>query len=152
VNTNDVPARIPIAHDDHYAARIGHLKDGRQFFVTTPFVPPLGSNAGREFIAVYLFDAAGTFPEARVDDLGVRSNVDEGAARTLLEKRLAELGPLSYGDIEVQPFSVERFGTTFGLVPRPPDDDDDDDSPPSVEMQPGNYMAFFEPWDGTYDT
>jgi hypothetical protein len=46
---------------------------------------------------------------------------------------------------------VQRFGTTFGLVPRAPDEDDEDGRW-SVEMHPGNYMAFFEPWEGDYDT
>ncbi len=148
---SDVPARIPIAHDDHHANRIGRLADGRQFFVTTPFVPALGSDAGREFVAVYLFDTAGALLEARIDDLGVRSEVDDAAAHALLEKRVAELGSLSYEDIEVQPFSLQRFGTAFGLIPRPPDEDDDDGQW-TVEMHPGNYMAFFEPWEGDYDT
>ena len=151
MKSSDVPARIPIAHDDHHAGRIGRLDDGRQFFVTTPFVPALGSDPGREFVAVYLFDAAGALIEARLDDLGARSEVDEAAAHALLEKRVVELGALSYEDIEVQPFSVQRFGTTFGLIPQPPDDDDDDGQW-SVEMHPGNYMAFFEPWEGDYDT
>jgi hypothetical protein len=149
VSPRDIPSRIPIAHDDHHASRIGRLDDGRQFFVTTPFVPALGSHPGREFVAAYLFDAAGVLLEARIDDLGVRAAVDEDAARAVLDKRIAELGELSYEDIEVQPFSLERYGTTFGLIPRPPDDDDDQWV---VEMQPGNYMAFFEPWEGDYDT
>jgi len=149
VKPSNVPALIPIAHDDHHASRIGRLDDGRQFFVTTPFVPALGSHAGREFVAVYLFDAVGALLEARIDDLGVRSEVDEQSARALLEKRVSELGALSYEDIEVQPFSVQRFGTVFGLIPQPPDDDD---GQWSVEMHPGNYMAFFEPWAGDYDT
>jgi hypothetical protein len=51
VKPSNIPARIAIAHDDHHAARIGRPKDGRQFFVTTPFVPALGANADREFIA-----------------------------------------------------------------------------------------------------
>jgi hypothetical protein len=88
VKPSPVPARIPIAHDDHHANRIGRLRDGRQFFVTTPFVPALGADAGREFIAVYLFDAAGTLLEARIDDLGARSEVDEDAARAMLERRV----------------------------------------------------------------
>lgn len=151
VKPSPIPARIPIAHDDHHASRIGHLKDGRQFFVTTPFVPALGSDAGREFIAVYLFGADGALIEARIDDLGVRAEVVEDAAHARLERRMAELGELSFGDIEVQPFSVERFGTSFGLIPQPPDDDDDDGHW-SLEMHPGNYMAFFDPWEGDYDT
>ncbi len=145
------PLSIPIAHDDHDANCIGRLDDGRQFFVTTPFVPALGSDAGREFVAVYLFDTAGAFLEARIDDLGVRSEVDEAAARALLEKRVAELGALSYEDIAVQPFSVQRFGVTFGLIPQPPEDGDEDGRW-SLQMHPGNYMAFFAPWEGDYDT
>ena len=54
-------------------------------------------------------------------------------------------------DLEVQPFSVQRFGTTFGLIPIPPDDEDDDRDW-SVVLHPGNDMAFFEPWEGDYDT
>ena len=45
------PEKIAIAHDDYHAEHVGRTRDGRQFFVTTPFVPH-----GREFIAVYLFD------------------------------------------------------------------------------------------------
>jgi hypothetical protein len=57
---------------------------------------------------------------------------------------------VEYGRIAVQPFEVERFGTAFGLVPRPPKSDEDGWW---VEVQPGNYMAFHEPWDsGEYDT
>ena len=68
----------------------------------------------------------------------------------MFDQRLADLGLVEYDRIEVQPFEVERFGTTFGLVPRPPEEDDDDWW---VEVQPGNYMAFHEPWDsGDYDT
>ena len=149
MEASPAPERIPIAIDDHYANRIGSLDDGRQFIITNPFVAALGSDPGREFLAVYLFDGDGKFLEARIDDLGIPSALDEDAARKLLDERIAELGAISYGDIEVQPFSVERFGTAFGLIPRPPEDEDDQWA---VEMQPWNYMAFFEPWEGDYDT
>jgi len=144
------PKLIAIEHDDHHASHIGSLPDGRQFFLTTPFVPAIGSEAGREFVALFLFDKRGRFLEARIDDLGTRAELDEARARSAFEQRLAELGPVEYGRIEVQPFEVERFGTAFGLIQRPPEEDDDEWA---VEMQPGNYMAFFEPWDsGYYDT
>jgi hypothetical protein len=46
--------------------------------------------------------------------------------------------------------ALDRFGTTFGLVVLAPDYEDDGYA---VELHPGNYMAFFEPWDsGEYDT
>lgn len=143
------PDLIAIDHDDHHAEHIGHLPDGRQFFLTSPFVPAAGV-PGREFIALFLFDEHGGFLEARIDDLGTRAELDQQQANRLYEQRLTELGAVEFGRIEVQPFEVERFGTNFGLVPRPPEDEDDEWW---VELQPGNYMAFHEPWDsGEYDT
>ncbi|HSJ01796.1 MAG: hypothetical protein ACAI34_03445 [Verrucomicrobium sp.] len=145
------PELIAINHEDHHATHIGRLKDGRQFFLTTPFVPAMGGEAGREFVASYLFDKSGRFLDAQIDDLGVRAELDEAHAHRVFTQRLAELGPVEYGRIEVCPFAIERFGVTFGLVPQPPDDEDDDEW--AVELHPGNYMAFAEPWDsGEYDT
>lgn len=144
------PRLIAIDHDEYHAQRIGRLADGRQFFLTTPFVPATRGHAGREFMAMYLFDKCGALIDARVDDLGTRAELDKERALAIFQQRFAELGPVRHCRIEVQPFALERFGTTFGLVPRPPEEEDDEWA---VEMQPGNYMAFFEPWDsGDYDT
>ena len=63
------PRKIAINHDDDCAQYVGTLPDGRQFFMTTPFVPVLETE-GREFLALYLFDAAGDFLEARIPDSG----------------------------------------------------------------------------------
>jgi hypothetical protein len=145
------PTRIAIDHDDHHAAHVGTLADGRQFFATTPFVPAVGG-PGREFIAVYLFNRDGGLLEARIDDLGPRSSVDRKHAEAVFNQRISELGRLAYGRIEVAPFEVNRYGERFGLIPRPPERPAEDDSW-WVELLPGNYMAFHEPWDsGEYDT
>jgi hypothetical protein len=144
------PALIALDHDEDHASRVGRIKEGLQVFVTTPFVPASDDEIGREFLAVYIFDQNGKLVEARIDDLGPRSELDRDRARQLLEQRMLELGPFDYGRIVVQPFAVERFGTMFGLVPRAPEGEDDGWW---VELQPGNYMAFHEPWDsGEYDT
>jgi hypothetical protein len=144
------PTIIAIDHDDYHASHVGCLSDGRQFFLTTPFVPAVRGNAGREFVALYIFDKRGSFLEARIDDLGTRADLDAEHARRIFKQRLSELGPVEYGRIEVQPFEIQRFGTSFGLLPRPPEEGDDDWW---VELEPGNYMAFHEPWDsGEYDT
>ena len=144
------PDTIAIDHDDYHARHVGRTADGSQFFLTRPFVPAIGSIVGREFVALYLFDARGRFREARIDDLGTRAELDDERSRRVCEQRLTELGEVEYCRIEVHPFQVERFGTTFGLVTRPPEDDEDGWW---VEAQPGNYMAFREPWDsGEYDT
>ncbi len=144
------PDLIAIEHDDYHARHIGCLPDGRQFFLTSPFVPAMGGSAGREFVSLFMFDAQGQLLEAVIDDLGPRAGLDAQHATRVYEQRLAGLGGVEFCRIEVQPFEVERFGTTFGLVPRPPEEDGDDWA---VELQPGNYMAFFEPWDsGEYDS
>ncbi|CAG0987326.1 hypothetical protein PHYC_02096 [Phycisphaerales bacterium] len=143
------PNLIAIDHDDYHAKYVGRLSDGRQFFLTTPFEPAI-DGPGREFLAVFLFDAKGAFLEARIDDFGTRASLDETRANALLEQRLRELGEVTYGRIRVAPFSVERFSSTFGLIARPPEEEGDEWA---VELQPGNYMAFFAPWNsGTYDT
>ncbi len=143
------PQIIAINHDDYHASHVGHTSDGRQFFLTNPFVPAI-KDKGREFLALYLFDEQGHFIEAHIDDLGTRNNFDHEKSQRLHQRRLEELGPITYGRIEVQPFQLERFDTTFGLVLRVPEEEED---VWCVEIQPGNYMAFFEPWDsGEYDT
>lgn len=144
------PEIVAINHDDYHAQHVGRTTDERQFFLTNPFVPATGGATGCEFIALYIFDADGCLLDARIDDLGPRATLDHDAAERLYGQRLAELGEVRLERIQVHPFQVERFGTIFGLVLRAPEDDED---VWAVEVQPGNYMAFFEPFDsGDYDT
>lgn len=147
---NNPPKLIAIDHDDYHAEFIGKAADGRQFFLTTPFEPAIGGKAGEEFVALYLFDKKGVLVEAKIETFGPRDSMDENARQEFHKKLLSEIEPVKYQRIKVAPFSVEKFGTTFGLVPRTPEDDEDEWA---IEAQPGNYMAFFEPWDsGEYDT
>jgi len=144
------PALIAIEHDDYHAKFVGKTDDGRQFFLTCPFVPAIRGRKGEEFVALYLFDKDGTLLEARIDTFGPRETIDLPARQALCNKHLADLAPLTYQRIEIAPFALDEFGTKFGLVLRIPEDEDD---VWAVEVQPGNYMAFFEPWDsGEYDT
>ncbi|MDR7275263.1 hypothetical protein [Catenuloplanes atrovinosus] len=141
------PSRIAIEPDDHHAEHVGRTADGRQFFLTTPFEPE-----GEEFIALYLFDAGGRLLEAKIDSFGHRDTLDEAAHEAAYDARLAELGEVTIARIEVEPFAVDRFGTTFGLVAWPPEEEDEDDEW-WVIAEPGDYMAFSAPWDsGEYDT
>jgi hypothetical protein len=144
------PGLIAIDHDDYHAEYVGRLPDGRQFFLTTPFEPAGPKGPGEEFAALYLFDADGNLVEAKIDTFGSRQSMNEESCRKAYAARLEELGQVSFERIEVKPFSVDRFGLKFGLIVREPEEKDDVFA---VELLPGNYMAFFEPWDsGEYDT
>jgi len=148
--SDDRPTLIAINHDDYHAKYVGRTSEGRQFFLTTPFEPASGNQKGSEYVALYLFDRDGNLIEAKIDDFGPREALDDEQRRRCFDERLQDLGEVTYVRIEVKPFAVERFGTRFGLIASEPEDDDD---VWAVEMQPGNYMAFFEPWEsGDYDT
>ena len=144
------PSLIAINHDQYHAEHVGRTPDGRQFFLTTPFEPAIGGKPGCEFVALFLFDRHGRFLEAKIEGFGPRASRDDATRREFYENSLRELGAVTFERIEVQPFEVERFGTTFGLVPRLSEEEEDDWW---VELLPGNYMAFHEPWNsGEYDT
>jgi hypothetical protein len=144
------PKVIAIDHDDYHAEFVGKTGDGKQFFLTTPFDPASPTNPGNEFVALYLFDKNGDLIEALIDEFGPRNKMDIDARDALCKKRLDDLGDIELGRIEIAPFSIEKFGITFGLVPNEMDDEDDE---LSFSLMPGDYMAFYEPWEsGDYDT
>jgi SMI1-KNR4 cell-wall len=147
---NSLPSLVAIDHDDYHAKHVGRTSDGRQFFLTTLFEPKSGRNAGNEFVALFLFDQLGKLIEAKIDQFGPRSTMDDEKRRAIYEKRLRELGKVTFRRIEVAPFSVRRFGTQFGLIAQPPEAEGEEWA---VELHPGNFMAFYRPWDsGDYDT
>jgi len=146
------PPLVALDHDDYSAEYVGHTTDGRQFFLTTPFVPAesVGTATGREFLALYLFDKDGRLLTATIDDLGPRASMDESARLKRRDELLASLGDVSFGRITVAPFKVDRFGVEFGFIPRPPEEPDEDWA---VIVEPGDYMCFWPPWtSGEYDT
>ena len=144
------PEKITIDHDDYHARHIGRTCDNHQFFLTTPFDTAIDGKEGCEYIALFLFDLEGNLVESKIDNLGARGSYNEEDSKTQYLARLKELGDVEFCRIEVKPFSVNKFDMAFGLVARAPEDEDDEWA---VELLPGNYMAFFEPWDsGEYDT
>jgi hypothetical protein len=122
------PKKIRINHDDYYASLVGRTRDGRQFFITQPFVPYL-----QDFVARYLFDQAGTCIDVKVQDLGVRATgeppgnalLNNDMAEQIQRTFLLELGETELCDIEVIPFSHNEYGTTFGLIINAPEEPDD---------------------------
>jgi hypothetical protein len=144
------PETIAIDPDDSYAHYVGKASDGRQFFMTTPFEPAIQGKPGREFLARFMFDGSGEMIEADITDLGTRATLDAVRAKAEFQRNAQAVGRVSTVRIVVKPFELERFGVRFGLIAFPPGDGID---VWRVELHPGNYMAFFEPWDsGEYDT
>ncbi len=139
------PELVAIDHDDYHAQHIGVTQEGLQFFLTNPFEP-----GGCEYIALFKFDAQGNFVDSDIEALGVRGSFSEEKAKEIYESKLEKLGKVNYQRIEVKPFSVKFNDTDIGLILREPEEEDDIWA---VELLPGNYMAFFEPWNsGEYDT
>jgi hypothetical protein len=144
-----LPAKIAINPDDDSARYIGWTVDRRQFFLTTPFVPA-HRQPGCEFLALYTFDAQGCLLGADIVSLGPRAGLDAEVAAARRDALLASLGEVFVARIEVAPFSVERFGVTFGLIVHPPEEDIDHWR---VTVEPGDYMCFHAPFlSGDYDT
>jgi hypothetical protein len=145
-----LPELIAIDHDDYHAEFVGKTADGKQFFLTTPFDAATPTKPGNEFVALFLFDKNGNLIEALIDEFGPRNNMDTDARDALCQKRLDDLGDIEFDRIEIAPFSIEKFGITFGLIPNEPEDEDDE---LSISLEPGDYMAFYAPWDsGDYLT
>ena len=148
--STEKPESIAIDHDDYHAQHIGTTQDGNQFFLTTPFEAASDTSKGCEYIALFIFDSEGECLNSIIESLGPREDLIESEAKKKYNSMLSTLGEVSYCRIVVKPFSVDFNGTEIGLIARAPEDEDDEWA---VELLPGNYMAFFEPWDsGEYDT
>ena len=141
---SNAPSRIRINHDDYAARFIGKTADRRQFFLTSPFVP-----CEREFLALYIWNENGRFLEATIEDMGRREELNLDTHRNRKAQLLEGFGEVRFCDICVAPFQIERFGVVFGLVANAPEEHC---KTWWVSAEPGDYMAFYPPWNGDYDT
>ena len=126
-----VPERIPVRREAGYHTdQIGRYGNGNQYIGFVFFL----EREQRSLVSVlHLFDAKGAH---------LASEGWEGDPERALEEAIAKLANARPGDVSIRPFSVELLGTEFGLV---------QDGDESVEYRPYG-LAFFPPWDGTYDT
>lgn len=144
-----VPDRMRIVPDDFHVPYAGTAEDGRRFFLSEELFDPGGS----AYVGLFLWDNDGAFDELRVDEVAApQGALSDQAARAdadrLVEARLAGLGDYVLEPIEVEPFSRDVGGVTFGWVP-----DRYEDGTVVVTLQPGDAMAYTAPWDGLgYDT
>ena len=152
MSTRWIPERIVIPHDNHRGRYVGRTRSGEQFFITTPFE---WRDKRREFVALYLFNSEGDLIEAVIDELSdheARTGPSPATLEDRIKRHLERLGPVEYRDISVKLFEVSRHGTIFGLVPASSSNCGEEEPTPSVELKPGDYMAFTQPWLGSYDT
>ena len=145
-----LPKKIKIRREKGYHThRIGKCKDGTQFmaFIVATH-PTVRRRALRWYAVVHQFDSSGKHLATDSAFLGSKAFAkDLDHLDVQLARMIRKLGSITYCDITVQPFSVAIDGNTFGLV---------NASIPKegyrrIDLVP-NGLAFFPPWDGTYDT
>jgi len=136
--------------EDYQTEYMGRTADGRLFWAYTTFLYTIPQEEirkrgedwkiyRREYCILFLFDKNGDLLSSRFqsEPLSRASILDAH-----LNEWVAALGPVEYTDIEVKLFQVTIDGHVFGLVPN--------EEHKSIELQPGNTIAFYEPWDGAY--
>ncbi|MEQ1737054.1 MAG: hypothetical protein ABL886_11705 [Rhodoglobus sp.] len=132
----------------------GTAADGRHFFLSEElfYNGHFGEKDAKQYVGVFLWTADGEFDEVRVDVVDRVEGVPPAqavpaGADELVAARLAELGDYELEPIVVAPFSTEVDGVVFGFVAR------EFDGMWTVNVEPGNFIAYYEPWDGIeYDT
>lgn len=147
------PERFVIVPDDYHVPYAGTAQDGRKFFLSDElFEFGTEDDPGPGYVGLYLWNPDGTFDEVRVDEVPRADGLPPGQAASagaeqLVAARLAELGDYVLEPIEVEPFTRVVDGVTFGWVL------DEFEGTYSIHVEPGNFIAYYAPWDGLgYDT
>ena len=141
------PEKVHLIPDGDRIINVGHLADGRMYFVDGQLVwtPPAVT---QDFVCTFLFDRDGHLINHNIELIGTRGSYAIGAGSAALSRHLSALEKPSPSDIWVRPFSIQSNGTVFGLVPRQTEDGEW-----RVTFMPGNTLEFYPPWvEGGYDT
>ncbi|WP_250443645.1 hypothetical protein [Actinotalea sp. C106] len=145
----EAPTQFTIVPDDYHVPYAGTAEDGRKFFLSDELFVP-GESA---YVAVFLWQADGRFDEIRVDEVASPGGLPAGQASSagadnIVKTRLAELGDYVLEPIEVEPFTQQVDDVTFGWKV-----DQYEDGTYYISIEPGDFIAYYEPWDGLeYDT
>jgi formate hydrogenlyase regulatory protein HycA len=151
-----VPQSIKIARQEGYHTdRMGKYGGGNQFMgfvtATVPKLRPKDRQTHQRWYAVlHTFDKKGKHLNTEAWCAGTTASSEREAvakAQAKLDQLIAALGKVKYGSVKVGLFQVQIDGHTFGLV----DASEPEEGYVSIHLLP-NDLAFFEPWDGTYDT
>jgi hypothetical protein len=151
-----VPKSIKVNREEVYHTdRIGKSVRGNQFmgFVTATLPTPLPKkwqSHKRWYAVLHTFDKNGKHLNTEAWFAGTTASGEREAvekAQAKLDQMITALGKVKYDNLKVSLFQVQIDGHTFGLV----DASEPDEGYESIHLLP-NDLAFFEPWDGTYDT
>ena len=158
--TTSPPEKIHLIPDEYHIERVGKLPDGRFVYQEFQFDPV--SDEKRSFFVTYVFDADGNLVDDHISQIGQADEGHDGSEAAIIEVHEKTIGKYSIDDIWVRPFSISRFGLTFGLVASQPYGDPEEDDGENtnegddgwrVEALPGNTLSFYAPWEeGLYDT
>jgi hypothetical protein len=144
------PKTILISHDDYHAKHIGKTSDGRQFFLTQAFESKTGNSPIYEYIVLYYFNLEGKLLDCKILDLGRREDLEDSLFRSKYDQLLKSIPEPTFCDINISPFKIEHKKTYFGLFPYDWETGEEEDK--SLQVQPGDFMSFYPPWNGDYDT
>jgi len=146
------PRRFRIIPDDYHVPYAGITGDGKQFFLSNELFG--GDTAGvTSFIGLFLWNADGSFESVEVDAVRRPEGIPlmqavAAGSEEAMNLALQRLGNYVLESIEVEPFAVDVEGVTFGFVPENIGDEE-----VSINVQPGDFIAYYEPWEGEdYDT
>ena len=150
-----IPQKIKIKRiPDYYTKTIGRYADGQFMAMLTATLPmPIPKDWEKQkrwYSVLHAFTKDGRHKKTDAWFAGTESEGDEVIAIRARKKRdemVASLEGHTFCDVEIELFSVQIDGFTFGLVDASKPDEDYE----SVHLLP-NHFAFFEPWDGEFDT
>ena len=150
-----IPKKIKIKRiPDYFTKTIGSYADGQFMAMLTATLPtPIPKDWEKQkrwYSVLHTFTKDGRHKKTDAWFAGTESEGYEEVAIRARKKRdemVASLEGHKFCDVEIELFSVQIDGFTFGLVDASKPDEDYE----SVHLLPNDF-AFFEPWDGEFDT
>ena len=112
-------------------------------------IPKNWEEKKRWYAVLHTFSAEGSHLKTETMFAGTESDGESifmTRARKFRDEMVSSLKNHQFCDVEVELFSVQIDGFTFGLV----DASRPEDNYESVHLLPNDF-AFFEPWDGSFD-
>lgn len=144
-----VPSRFTIRPDDYHVPYAGTAEDGRRFFLSQELFVP----GGAAYVGLFLWHHDGSFDRVEVVEVRRPRGLPPGQAgaagsQHLVDRTLAELGDYRLEPVDVEPFLTTVDGVRFGWQAG-----HYDDGTAYLNIEPGDFIAYYAPWDGRdYDT